>query len=115
MKKIMFIALPLVALGTILSLMAFRSESNMAAANNYILIEIYEVPAYPDKGIHIHYGNSKREIVPFKSMNVEDHDEAGDLILSTINRFVAEGYQIESSAGGLAQSGMITKVFMRKK
>ena len=48
-------------------------------------------------------------------MKVEDHDDAGDVVLNAINKLVADGYVIESTSAGLAQSGMITKVFMRKK
>jgi hypothetical protein len=48
-------------------------------------------------------------------MEIEHHDEAGDITLNTINKLVAEGYQIEHTSSGVAQSGMITKIFMRKK
>jgi hypothetical protein len=115
MKK--FIAVTLVCLvATAFLLMAFNSkEENTAAGQPYILLEIYEIPSYPDKGIHIHYGNGKREFIPFKSMEVADHDDAGDAVLTAINKLVAEGYQIESTSAGLDQAGMITKVFMRKK
>lgn len=100
----------------ILSLLALNNIKDTAAAGEpYILVEIYEVPSYPDKGVHIHYGGNKREFIPFKNMAVEDHDEAGDITLAAINKLVAQGYHIESSSAGLAQSGMITKVFMRKR
>ena len=112
MKKISIIATVCLATVAAVSLMAFNTKTT--AGNPYILIEIYEVPNYPDRGVHIHYGGNKREIVPFKSMNVEDHDEAGEIVLATVNKFVAQGYSIESTAAGLAQSGMITKIFMRK-
>ena len=116
MKKITPISLSLLSAVLILSMMALTSEKeNSAAGENYILVEIYEVPSYPDKGVHIHYGGNKREVIPFPSMAIEDHDLAGDITLSAINKLVAEGYQIESSSAGLAQSGMITKIFMRKK
>ena len=114
MKKFTIWTLASVAVATGLSLMAFNA--NPTAANQpYILVEIYEIPSYPDKGVHIHYGGSKREFIPFPGMEVEHHDEAGDITLSAINKLVAEGYEIESTSAGLAQSGMITKVFMRKK
>lgn len=112
MKKISILAGACLIVVVAISLMAFNSKT--ASNQPYILIEIYEVPNYPDRGVHIHYGGNKREIVPFKGMSVEDHDEAGDIVLATINRFVAEGYSIESTSAGLAQSGMITKIFMRK-
>jgi bifunctional ADP-heptose synthase (sugar kinase/adenylyltransferase) len=116
MKKFIVITFASLSFAIVLSLMAFSSNENNAAANQqYILLEIYEVPSYPDRGIHIHYGGNKREFIPFKSMEVEDHDDAGDAVLSAINKLVADGYQIESTAAGLSQAGMITKVFMRKK
>lgn len=116
MKKFIVITLAGLAFAIVLSLMAFNSnEKNTAANQPYILLEIYEVPSYPDRGIHIHYGGNKREFIPFKSMEVADHDDAGDAILAAINKLVADGYQIESSSAGLDQAGMITKVFLRKK
>ncbi len=115
MKKLT-LTLASLALVAIVLLMAFKTNNNTAAATSpYIMIEIYEIPSYPDRGVHIHYGNNKREFIPFPGMDVEHHDEAGDITLQAINKLVADGYQIESSAAGLAQSGMITKVFMRKK
>ena len=48
-------------------------------------------------------------------MELEHHDEAGDLTLKAINKLVEEGYKIESTSAGLDQSGMITKIFMRKE
>ena len=116
MKKIAVFILAGFVFAVILSVMAFKSnEENASATQSYILVEIYEVPSYPDRGVHIHYGGSKREFIPFKSMKVEDHDDAGDITLTAINKLVADGYQIESTSSGLAQSGMITKIFMRKK
>lgn len=114
MKKINVLVIVCVC-AVFLSLMAFNSNENTAATQPYILLEIYEVPSYPDKGIHIHYGGNKREFIPFKSMEVADHDDAGDAVLAAINKLVAEGYHIESTSAGLAESGMITKIFMRKK
>ena len=113
MKKITLALLGL-ALVTVLSLMAFTANTT-AANSSYIMVEIYEIPSYPDRGVHIHYGNNRREFIPFPGMEVEHHDEAGDITLQAINKLVADGYQIESTAAGLAQSGMITKVFMRKR
>ena len=48
-------------------------------------------------------------------MDVEHHDEAGDITLQAINKLQADGYVIESTAAGLANAGMITKIFMRKR
>jgi hypothetical protein len=116
MKKFIVLTLTGLTFAAVLSLMAFNSKVDTSAANQpYILLEIYEIPTYPDKGIHIHYGNGKREFIPFKGMAVEDHDDAGDAVLAAINKLVAEGYQIESTSAGLDQAGMITKIFMRKK
>jgi hypothetical protein len=116
MKKLIVFTLVGLSVAATLVLMAFNSNKTTLANNQpYILLEIYEVPSYPDKGVHIHYGNNKREFIPFKGMAVEDHDEAGDIVLTAINKLVAEGYQIESTSAGLDQAGMITKIFMRKK
>ena len=116
MKKVTAFSLACFVCAALLTLMALNSTDKSAVANDpYILIEIYEVPTYPDKGVHIHYGNNKREFIPFPGMAVEHHDEAGDITLAAINKLVEQGYQIESSSAGLAQSGMITKIFMRKK
>jgi hypothetical protein len=116
MKKYTTFLLAGLACVAFVSLMALTSKTQSTFAKEpYILIEIYEVPSYPDKGVHIHYGGNKREFIPFPGMSVEHHDEAGDITLAAINKLVAEGYEIESTASGLAQSGMITKIFMRKK
>jgi hypothetical protein len=114
MKKPILIAFGLLCLVLILGLMAFKTRTT-AASQPYILIEIYEIPSYPDRGVHIHYGNNKREFIPFPGMDVEHHDEAGDITLQAINKLQADGYMIESSAAGLTQAGMITKIFMRKR
>lgn len=114
MKKITLAFSGLVVI-VVLMLMAFTGSNTSAANSNYVLVEIYEIPSYPDRGVHIHYGNNKREFIPFPGMDVEHHDEAGDISLAAINKLVADGYQIESTAAGLAQSGMITKIFMRRK
>lgn len=112
MKKTLLLTFGLVGLTLMIGLMAFK---NPAPSQPYILIEIYEIPSYPDRGVHIHYGNNKREFIPFPGMEVEHHDEAGDITLQAINKLQAEGYVIESTAAGLANAGMITKIFMRKK
>ena len=115
MNKSATFTIAILSIVVIFAVMSFRSDDTRPADEGYILVEIYEVPSYPNKGIHILFGNGKREFIPFKDMGVEDHDEAGDLTLEAINKLVAQGYEIESTASGLAQSGMITKVFMRKK
>jgi hypothetical protein len=114
MKKYVIFSLLAVAVVASISLMAF-TPNDKAGSNDYILVEIYEVPSYKDKGVHIHYGGSKREFIPFKEFTAENHDDNGDIILNSINKLVADGYVIESTAAGLADAGMITKVFMKKK
>jgi hypothetical protein len=114
MKKSLLIAFGLLCIVLTIGLMAFETRSTVAS-QPYILVEIYEIPSYPDRGVHIHYGGSKREFIPFPGMDVEHHDEAGDITLQAINKLQADGYVIESSAAGLTQAGMITKVFMRKR
>lgn len=111
MKKYTLLTVGVLGLA-ICGLMSFKTP---AAQQPYILVEIYEIPSYKDRGVHIHYGNNKREFIPFPGMDVEHHDDAGDIVLQAINKLQADGYVIESTAAGLAQSGMITKVFMRKK
>ena len=112
MKKSTLLLIGLIGFALVGGLMAFKTP---AAPQPYILVEIYEIPSYKDRGVHIHYGNNKREFIPFPGMEVEHHDDAGDIMLQAINKLQADGYVIESTAAGLAQSGMITKVFMRKK
>lgn len=116
MEKNKLISIAALLVFCALIIMAFSSKENsINKSQPYILLEIYEVPKYPDRGIHIHYGNNKREFIPFPGMEVEHHDEAGDLVLTAINKLVAEGYKIESTSAGLDQSGMITKIFLRKE
>ena len=118
MEKRKVVITGIMVLSCIMLIMAFAapdSRNSVTKNQPYVLIEIYEVPRYPDRGIHIHYGNNKREFIPFPGMELEHHDEAGDLTLKAINKLVEEGYKIESTSGGLDQSGMITKIFMRKE
>ncbi len=117
MKKYAIYSLLAVVAVISISLMAFTPNDKESTNNtaNYILVEIYEIPSYKDKGIHIHYGGNKREFIPFKEFTADNHDDNGDLILNSMNKLVAEGYVIESTAAGLSDAGMITKVFMKKK
>lgn len=107
------------AVATVLSvfLMAFNPNDKATTNNpgNYILVEIYEFQSYKDKGIHIHYGGNKREIIPFKDFTAENHDDNGDIILNSINKLLADGYVIESTCAGLSEGGMLTKIFMKRK
>jgi hypothetical protein len=117
MKKYGIIFLGAVASASILfNIFAFKgAEKNTSSANDYILLEIYEIPNYSDAGVHIHYGNLKTEVVPFKSFkDKNNHDDNADIILKSVNRFTNEGYKIESTCAGLSTGGMITKIFMRK-
>lgn len=116
MKKYVIYTLVAIAAVFSVALMAFTpNKTETTNANNYILIEIYEIPKYKDNGVHIHWGGGKRELIPFKEFTAENHDDNGDIILNAINKLVADGYVIESSAAGLTDAGMITKVFMKKK
>ncbi len=83
--------------------------------DEHILVEIYEVPGYEDKGVHIHYGGNKREVIPFKEFKKENHDDNGDIIINAINRLERDGYDLTHIGSGLAQNGMITKIFMVKR
>lgn len=116
MKKIIFTAsLAIVCLVLVLNFSAFKNSEKKTNASPYILVEIYEIPSYNDAGVHIHYGNAKTDVIRFKGFEKEHHDDNGDIILSAINKLQGEGYEITHTAAGLAQSGMITKVFMKKK
>ena len=87
-------------------MMAFKPSDKVSTdnASNYILVEIYEIPSYPDKGVHIHYGGNKREVIPFKEFKAENHDENGDITLNAINKLVSEGYVIDHTAAGLTDA-----------
>lgn len=117
MKKYGIIFFGVVAVSALLlNIFAFKGAGKTSDyGNGYILIEVYEIPSYPDAGVHIHYGNLRTEIIPFKSFKDKaNHDDNADIILKSINKFVDEGYKIESSCAGLSQGGMITKIFMKK-
>lgn len=112
-KYLLSIGLSVLAVVLLLNLSAFKSDTK--ASNKYILIEVYEIPKYDDSGVHIHYGNGKTEYVPFKPFTSEHHDDNGEIILSSINKLVSEGYEITHTCSGLAPAGMITKIFMQKE
>src|SRR5262245_31121284 len=111
-KYLLAIGVSVIAVVLFLNLSSFKSQ---VKSPKYILVEIYEITKYSDSGVHIHYGGGKTEYVPFKPFKSEHHDDNGEIILNAINKLVAEGYTISHTAGGLAQSGMITKVFMVKE
>jgi hypothetical protein len=114
-KYTIYLLVALAAVAIIVNFSAFRT-ADTAKTNGpgYILVEIYEIPSYKDKGVHIHYGNNKTEVVPFKEFIATNHDENGDIIISTINKLVDQGYVIEHTTSGLANGGMITKLFLKK-
>lgn len=116
MKKYTIYVLAFLALvAIIVNISAFKpAEKAKITAGGYILVEIYEIPAYKDKGLHIHYGNNKTEFIPFKEFVSPNHDENGEIIISTINKLVEQGYIIDHTAAGLANGGMITKIFLKK-
>ncbi|MFL5730306.1 MAG: hypothetical protein ACJ75J_12540 [Cytophagaceae bacterium] len=93
---------------------AFKSAEKENKGTQYILVEIYEIPSYIDKGVHIHYGGGKTEVIPFKEFKIENHDENGEITLNALNKLTASGYEIVSATSGMTQAGMITKVFMKK-
>ena len=98
---------------------AFTGAKNekQAEKGQYVVIDVYELPAYEDKGLHIHYGGSKTEFIPYVN-DMKDHhmDDNGELLVKTLNRLDSEGYEVISTAAGLGdKSGMITKIFLRLK
>ncbi len=113
MKKYTFLTIAVVVI--IMAFAAFKNSEKEVAAEPYILVEIYEIPKYEDKGVHIHWGNNKTEFIPFKEFVADHHDDNGDIILNAINKLTAQGYEIDHTASGVAPAGMITKIFMRKK
>ncbi len=81
----------------------------------YIVLDVYEVPSYDKKGIHVHYGEGKTEVIPFKEFKTENHDDNGELLVTVLNRLHDEdGYEVVGTSTGKAQSGMITKIIMKK-
>lgn len=83
-------------------------------AEETILVEIYEVPSFPNNGIHIYYPDGSHEDILFNDMKKENKAENGTTIVSTINVLQQKGYAIKNVGSGLASSGMITKIFMTK-
>jgi len=101
----------------LIGLSAFKNSETKekTAVHPYVLVEIYEIPAYDDKGVHIHWGAGKTEIIHFKEFVAHNHDENGDIILQAINKVAAEGYELTHATSGLGdKSGMITKLIFQK-
>lgn len=116
MKKYIILSLSFIAgILVVLNLTAFKNAEKQEVPYKYIMVEVYEVAAYSDKGVHIHYGNGKTEVVPFKEMKQENHDDNGEIILNAINKLGAKGYHITHITSGLANTGMITKIFMTNR
>ena len=115
MKKSTNTSLIVVAIASLVVCITLLSTGFRTTVDEHILVEIYEVPQYADKGIHIHYGENNTEIVPFNEFKKENHSENGELIIATINRLEREGYDLTHISSGLATNGMITKIFMVKR
>lgn len=103
------------ALISIISLSALTALSIDNGPEEHIMMEIYEVPAYNAKGIHIYYGNDQYEFIPFRKLKEENQEKNGDMIVSTINKLAKQGFEVTHVGSGLSNNGMITKIFMTKK
>lgn len=115
MKKLLtYIGAGVILISVSLNLVAFKSPED-AKLEETILVEIYEVPSYPNNGIHIYYPDGSHEDILFNDMKKENKAENGTTITTTINILQSKGYVINSVGSGLANSGMITKIFMTKK
>ncbi len=113
-RGIIFTAVTAILVSGTIYLTSFKG-ADQPDVKSYTLIEVYEVPSYTGKGIYIHKGESaKVEYIPFKEFKADNHDENGEIIVNTVNRMVREGYHIEHVTSGVAESGMITKIFMHQ-
>jgi hypothetical protein len=113
MKKLFFSALIILLLASLsINLFAFKAADK--EAEEHIMLEIYEVPAYNAKGIHIYYGNNQSEHIPFQKLKEENQEKNGDLIVTTLNKLAKEGFEITHVGSGLSNNGMITKIFMKR-
>ncbi len=72
MKKLYSAVVIICIISVTLNLVAFTRPDSI---DEHILVEIYEVPDYDDKGIHIHYGENKTEIVRFHEFQKENHSK----------------------------------------
>ena len=112
-KKVSLIASAAILSLSLISFTVFSIDE--PSPEEHIMLEIYEVPAYPAKGIHIYYGNNQSEFIPFRQMKEENQQKNGDLIVTTINKLSREGFEITHVGSGLSNNGMITKIFMTRK
>ena len=115
--KYSIVALSAASLFVGVSAFTGAKDAKEADKSEYVLIDVYELPAYEDKGLHVHYGNGKTEFIPYANEMKDHHiDDNGDLLIKTLNKLDSEGYEVISTAGGLGdKSGFITKVFLRLK
>lgn len=113
MKKLGYLSIAGVLLLAVV-LFSFISKENKDEKDGYIILDVYEVPTYDNKGIHIHY-DDHTDVIPFKEFKQEFHDENGELLVKTLNDLRDKGYKIRSTSTGKAQSGMISKIIMEKK
>ncbi|WP_299250872.1 hypothetical protein [uncultured Cytophaga sp.] len=76
-----------------------------------------ELPAYEDKGLHIHYGNGKTEFIAYGNNMKDQHmDDNKNLLITTLDKLNTEGYEVIFTSAGLGNKfGMIIKVFLRLK
>ncbi len=115
MIKLQYIIIGLLTAAAILFFSFNNLKSVESDPQKHIMLEIYEVPAYNAKGIHIYYGNNQSEFIPFSELKEKNQEKNGDLIVSTINKLSEEGYEITHVGSGLSNNGMITKIFMTRK
>jgi hypothetical protein len=115
-KTLVYLLSGLALVAALINLTSFTTDvKENQNASDYILVEIYEVPSYEMSGVHIHFSDGKTEYIPFdKEMATHHHDDIGQIIVNSVNKLVAKGYVIEHANSGLADSGMITKLWMRK-
>lgn len=115
MKKILtYLGAGVILVSVALNLSAFKAPED-GQMEETILLEIYEVPSYPNNGIHIYYPDGSHEDVLFNDMKKENKAQNGTTIVSTLNVLQKKGYEINNMSSGLANAGMITKIFMTKK
>ena len=83
-KALAYIGAGIILVSLAFNLVAFKSPTD-AQLEETILIEVYEVPSYPNNGIHIYYPDGSHEEVLFNDMKSENKAENGTTIVSTIN------------------------------
>jgi hypothetical protein len=113
--KRLFYSLVIIVLTISVGINLFAFKASEKTASEHIMLEIYEVPAYNAKGIHIYYGNNQSEHIPFQKLKEENQEKNGDLIVTTLNKLAKEGYEISHVGSGLSNNGMITKIFMTRE